>query len=232
MAIFKESEHPRDKDGKFTEKGKESRNARLHKALAKEKERRILKTQNKHLDKWTEPPTLVEQMQKHLGVDKAEAIEFTNALSKWADGVYYEIRKAQHEHNLSSEYYKLSQWLEKYIEKAPKWTGKPIYRGIRLTQKQIDECVVGGTFDMLGMSSWSSKELVAKKFAKKDKKPNEKEVILINKNGTNKGTSVTHLAKYKEQYEVLVSGEVSCVIKNKYSQERYTIIEVEEKNNE
>ncbi len=33
MAIFKESEHPRDKDGKFVEKGKGNRNVRLSESM-------------------------------------------------------------------------------------------------------------------------------------------------------------------------------------------------------
>lgn len=187
------------------------------------------KTQDTHLEKWTEPPSLVEQMKNYLGVSEAEAIELTDALSKWTDRAYSEIRKAQNNSDTSSEYFRTAMLLETYIQKAPKWTGKPIYRGLTLTQGKINECKIGGVFKMYGVSSWSSEKNVAEKFAKRNKKPYEKEVILINHKGTTQGTSVSHLEQYKDQYEILVSNYAKHIVKKKYKVGNRTIIEVEEK---
>ena len=111
--------------GKAIAKGKEqTRMQKLSKGIEREKQRRtkLGKTQDKHLDKWTEPPTLAEQMAKHLGVDESTATKLVSAVSKWSDGVSKEIRKAQYENNVNSKFYEYSNQLEAYIELAPKWS--------------------------------------------------------------------------------------------------------------
>lgn len=240
MNDFDESKHPRGKDGKFIYKGREfysiklkpETKEKLKRYFEKVKAKRKPKTQDEHLDKWTEPPALAEQMKGFLNVSEKEAKTLTVALSSWADGSYRKIREAQFKNNLSSKHFITAMLLESYIEKAPKWSGKPIYRGLKLTQSQIDKYKVGGVFNMRGVSSWTSQKGVAEFFANRDKKPNEKEVILINKNGTTQGASITHMAKYKKQYEVLVSYKAKHIITEKYNSGKHTIIVVEEKRNE
>lgn len=84
--------------------------------------------QHKHLDKWTEPPSFGEQMSNYLGIDKFTATKITDAIISWSDGVYKQIRKAQQENNVTNPFYQKAKYLEEYIELAPKWKGKPIYR--------------------------------------------------------------------------------------------------------
>lgn len=212
---------------KLTPEAKET----IRKYVERIRNKKASKTQDKHLGKWTEPPSIVEQMKNYLGVSEAEAIELTDALTKWADRAYSEIRKAQTNNDTSSDHLKTAMLLEAYIQKAPKWTGKPIYRGLKLTQSEIDGYEIGGVFNMKGISSWSSERDVAKFFSRRNKKPHEKEVILINRKGTTQGTSISHLEQYKNQYEILVSFYAVHIVKKKYSIGKYTIIEVEEEQN-
>jgi hypothetical protein len=184
--------------------------------------------QHKHLNKWTEPPPFGEQMSNYLGIDKFSATKITDAIISWSDGVYKQIRKAQQENNVTNPFYQKAKYLEEYIELAPKWKGKPIYRGMHLTQEQIDSFNVGEYKDMNGLSSWTSEELIANDFAEHNKKIGEQEVIFISKNGTNKGASITQLAHWEEEGEVLVSSEATYRVTNKYTKGKRTYIEVEE----
>lgn len=236
MAQFKESEHPRDKDGKFADKGKKfttiklkpKTKEKLKRYFEKIKSNRYKKTKDVHPNKWKEPPALNEQMAKYLDTDKFTANQIVQSIIRWSDGVYANIRKAQQENNVTSPFYKIAKYLEEYIDKSPKWKGKPIYRGVHLTQEQIDEYNVGDVKDMMGLSSWTSEKIVANMFAENNKKQGEQEVIFISNNGTNQGSSITQLAKYPEEAEILISSQAMFKVTKKYIVGKKTYIELEE----
>lgn len=184
--------------------------------------------QDKHLEKWTEPPPLTEQMAKYLNTDKYTATKITEAVIAWSDGTFSQIRKAQQENNTTSPFYQKAKYLEEYIELAPKWKNEPIYRGMHLTQNQINQYTIGRTFNMNGLSSWTSEELIANDFAEYNKKFGEQEVIFISKNGTNNGASITQLAHWEEEGEILVSSKAEYRVVNTYTKGKRTYIEVEE----
>ena len=62
MAQFKESEHPRDKDGKFTDKGKENRYKKLYVSLQFFKN----KNQKGNIEKRITNETALENMPKEI----------------------------------------------------------------------------------------------------------------------------------------------------------------------
>ncbi|MBP3495509.1 MAG: hypothetical protein J6K52_04810 [Clostridia bacterium] len=241
VAEFKESEHPRDRDGKFTDKGKEfttiklkpETKEKLKRYFEKIKAKKKLKKQDVHLDKWTEPPPYKQQMANYLGVDEYSANNIVLALERWSDGAYSNIRKAQQNSNKTSPYYKMAQQLEEYIEKAPLWNGEKLYRGVHLAPAQIDAFQVGKKINMKGLSSWSSEEVIAEEFAK-NKNENEEAVVFVNNSGTKQGASVTHLAEYPSEAEVLISSKATYKVlnkstkTNKYTGKTITYIEVEE----
>ncbi len=201
---------------------------KLKRYFEKTKAKRKLKTQDVHLDKWTEPPSFAEQMSNYLKIDSFSGKKMAEALVRWSDGASSKIREAQHNNNITSPYYIVADWLENYIDNAPKWSGKPIYRGLHLTPQVIDTFDVGKTVDMKGIASWSSDELVANDFAHNNKKPNEEEVIFVCNNGTKKGASITQLAEWAEEAEVLVSNKANYKVLKKYQNGKRIYIEVEE----
>lgn len=97
-----------------------------------------------------------------------------------------------------------------------------------MTQEQINQYTIGRTFNMNGLSSWSSEELIANDFAAYGKKLGEQEVIFISEKGTNKGASITQLAHWEEEGEILVSSKAEYRVVNTYTKGKRTYIEVEE----
>lgn len=81
---------------------------------------------------------------------------------------------------------------------------------------------------MKGISSWSSRIAVAKKFARLKKQSNEKEVVFINELGTKKGASISHIAKNTRQKEILVSQKAEYNVLKKYVSGKIIFIEIEE----
>jgi hypothetical protein len=171
------------------------------------------RTQKEHPDPWHEPPSLGEQLANQNGVDIAEAQAQVYAVEDFSGSDYRDIRYAQYIGITTSDAYKKAQTIETFIEQSPTWDGGDLYRGIRMKADDVAQLQVGGTIDMRGMSSWSSKESVATSFAHTYGGGSRKSVI-FRTSGTKKGTSIRHLSQYSHEDEVLVSGKATWTIKN------------------
>ena len=184
------------------------------------------------------------QVMKDTGCDSAMADRYADAVYSFSYQWDYEIRHLQtgdkftshHGHTMAQIRQKAKD-LEDYIDKAPKWNGGTTYRGMSLSDKELKSLMAdlkNGQGDMLGSSSWSTKDSVAEHFSEmhcgeysakfKDEKTNS--VVLVAKK-QNKATSIQHMSRYgSSEAEVLSSKDVRWQFVKTWEQDGYTYIEV------
>lgn len=144
-------------------------------------------------------------IQQELGVSKNKAEEFSATIVSYSGTAYSAIRAYQQGYPAVKETKILAFNLEEYIKKAPRWNGGETFRGVRLTQKQIDEYIIGSIHDMLGTSSWSDDLDVAKEFS--GETGFDKKSVIFHCSTQSKGTSISHLSNLKGEGEIIVSKE-------------------------
>lgn len=167
--------------------------------------------------------------------NEKEVETVVNDLRDWSSTDYQYIRKAQVNKDagepFDADLFDQGQHLEDYISKAPKYSGE-IYRGIRLDADKADAVVAnlssGGSIDMLGTASWSSKIDTANDFAWVSDSGVQKGIVFRCAK-TSKGTTIQHLSGYgKTEGEVLVSKTARYRAKSITDQGDKWYIEVEE----
>ena len=116
---------------------------------------------------------------------------------------------------------KKAKTIHDYIMASPKYGGT-IYRGLALTQEEVETFKTSGIFNDNGaLASWSTEHDVAKVFAEARAEQYNKKPVIFEMDGTSYGTPVAHLSIYGvEENEVLVSNTLS---------NKWDIIDVSEK---
>lgn len=151
---------------------------------------------------------------RELGVDKETANRYVSAIDAYADERYSDIRAYQRGEKVNDqqEIAGIAEDIEEYIKKAPRWNGGETYRGIGLSDDDLSKYTLGSVHDMGGVSSWSSKEEIARQFA--DHYHGEEvgidNAVILHSKTQNKGTAIRHLSKYpgeKGENEVIASKE-------------------------
>lgn len=177
-----EEDHPRNNEGRFIERGHYSD------SIPKEKQ--------------------IDFIHLELKVAIEEAKEYVDAIFYYTDKFHHvrAIREYQQGKRVPDKYQvaKQEQALEQYIEKAPKWNGGETFRGVKLSNEDLEKYTIDSEHDMLGTSSWSSSEDVAKEFAGQGKLMGINSVV-FHSNTQKNGTSVRHLSPLEYEDEVLVS---------------------------
>lgn len=186
---------------------------------------------------------LAEQVQKDIGGSIEDAIKIREAVTTFTSEDYKNIRAFQRtgvdvdtDAKTMSElfgtpyepktmtYKPLSDRIETYIDKAPKWNNGVLYRGVKVSENSgrgfaLSDFKVGSKLDMHGTSSWTSSKKVANTFMTKsivggvDTKQNFKKV-LFELPRTNKGTSISHLSKISAEKEVAISKKATFTIQS------------------
>lgn len=186
---------------------------------------------------------------QHTGCDSAMAQRYYDAVYGFCYQWDWEIRQLQtgstkftsrHGHTLK-EVRQRAKDLEEFIHNSPKWDGGTTYRGMSLSDKELEQLVrdlKAGKGDMLGSASWSTSQGTAEGFANmhigetslkfKDEKDNT--VVLIARRQS-KATSIQHISRYgSREAEVLSSKDVRWKFVKQYDKYGYTFIEVEPAN--
>lgn len=158
----------------------------------------------------------IQSIKELSGADDEKASEYLKALcgtsdeytgignnvpKGWFSGSDSDIRSAT-----SREYREKAETIHDYITRSPKYEGE-IYRGLTMSESQIQSIKTGGTFEENGLlSSWTSSKDVASMFADgRSEEMGTKPVIITTKN-PKYGTPVSHLSIFgSEEQEVLVS---------------------------
>ena len=154
--------------------------------------------------------------------DDTEAEDLMSAVFGFSWQWDYEIRqvqcgkpvKSRHGHT-TEEITKKAQDLENFIAKSPQWKGGMTYRGMSLSQLELDDLraqLAAGTFNNLGSASWSTTESVSRGFAsshlgeKSPKFGDEKKFrVVLHTTSHKKATSIKHLSNFPSEDEVLAS---------------------------
>ena len=252
--MFREEDHPRDRDGKFTDKdGSYSDGVNERIKWAKENGIDLplnldgsvddLKLQelydsgvSRNDDSaWqndltprgqTDIPdgeTKTRFVQRELGVSAARAQEYVDAIDAYADNLYAEIRAYQQGQAVENqnEIAHISNDLEEYIKRAPRWNGGETLRGMGLSDEDLQKYTVGSEHDMKGVSSWSNEPNIAEEFADHYKKLGNS--VIFHSPTQNKGTGVRHLTRNEDfdEYEIIASKD-----------SRYKVVGIEKDNND
>ncbi len=170
------------------------------------------RTQSEHMGIWYPPPPLGDRMAEYTGATPEEGDKMVRATEKYSGSYYGEMREAAYKGDKNSPYYEDAMAVERMIERAPKWAGGEIYRGMNVDANTLASFQEGAEIDMRGMSSWSSKAATADMFAHHGGSGGNP--VVFRASGTKKGTSITHVSVYGEgEGEVLVSGKAKWRVK-------------------
>jgi SPP1 gp7 family putative phage head morphogenesis protein len=121
--------------------------------------------------------------------------------------------------NVTEKYKNDAEAIEVFIYESPK-VKEPLYRGITVDDKTLEQFKVGEVINQHGISSWTTYQKTADNFGRiTEKTPNK--VIFVEKEGTEAGRDITDmsLAKGYDKNEVIQSA---------YTEQE--IIEIKEKN--
>lgn len=164
---------------------------------------------------------LTDYTAKTLGVSEQEAKDMIKEVSGYTEGYATDMRTWQQggkqwdmQDLTPAEAKRMSEQVEKFIDKSPKWDGGELYRGIGISEdaahKLLDDISFSmQPFDMKGTSSWSSDRGIADEFANW----NGADVTVVFRTpGTKKGASIDHISEFS-QSEVLVSKDARWDVK-------------------
>ena len=180
--------------------------------------------QGNHPD-WTVPPDYSTHLQQEMGIDKATADRYVEALKAFTGSDYRDLRKAIYNNDTKSEYYEKAVAVEDFIKNSPKWAGGTVYRGISIPEDfDVSQYKKGAVIDMMGMSSWTTSAYVADSFSLGSKR-----IIFVNTSKKSKnGTSVMRLSKFKSEREVLFSNKARWKVDSQETNGETTYVYVHE----
>lgn len=124
--------------------------------------------------------------------------------------------------------------LDRYCKNAPTWNGGPLYRGISGTSpthllELKRACESGEAISMHGISSWSSEEHSAMKFAGGSNSVTGKTMLRC-KEGSSWGTSVDVYSQFDDEHEVLVCSEARYKVSGYHDENGVMVFDLIEAN--
>ena len=129
----------------------------------------------------------------------------------YTDDYYFDTKRYQTGRPLKGydvdEIKAISDSMEEYIQKAPRWNGGETYRGWKVSDEQLKSYQEGNIIDMGGTSSWSGKESAAKDFATRNLTYERPNSVVFHCPTQSKGTGIRHLSVFESEDEVLCSME-------------------------
>jgi hypothetical protein len=163
-------------------------------------------------------------------------VRIDDAIGRFTSDKYTEIRKASNgeeiyttkfdvktktrtQINVTEKYKNDADAIEVFIYESPR-VKEPLYRGITVDDKTLEQFKVGEVINQQGISSWTKDQKTADNFGRiTEKTPNK--VVFVEKEGTEAGRDITDisLAKGYDKNEVIQSA---------YTEQE--IIEVKEEN--
>lgn len=168
----------------------------------------------------------IETLKSEMGVSDERFDEMMGYVEEYIAGDF----KMLHQYQTgklgdSAMMKKYSDNLEEFISKAPNWNGGTIYRGVSLSDAELNGILSGRTFDMGGTKSWSSDDSVAWEFADSNAFGSKTNKVIFRASGTKKGTSLAFMDDpYYPSYEVLVSKDAKYIpIQSSYDGHAYII---------
>ena len=177
---------------------------------------------------------------KHYGFSKNDSADIHRSLEYYTGFHYTDIRHAQMgtvETWRGEDFVKkmegFGKSLETFIAKTPYWAGGTTFRGFATSKERFEKLMAdvadGAIIDTRGISSWSTNEAIAKRFATSGVGLAGRDYSVILKcEGQNRGTSIKAVSAYAREDEVLVSKDARYKIKSVEQKENVYILNVEE----
>lgn len=173
---------------------------------------------------------VIDDIKKASGIvtTRAEAQKMLDSLHSYSGSNFSSIRWAYKAENAPQHLIDTLNALDSYVHHAPKWDGE-VYRGINVSKEVARKILNSESIDMLGPSSWSSDEIVARSFSNGSDDVSIVFVLPENKSGV----SITHLATFNgQESEVLAPSGViytkEKITKRKINNHKYIYIHVHE----
>lgn len=171
---------------------------------------------------------LYDFVAKELGIPVERAAEYADAIMSYTDtsqDIYGEIRRYQRNDPLQFlskvEAKLLSDDIEEYIQKAPRWNGGETFRGSTVSDKELATYAKGHELDMGGTASWSATRSVARDFALRNATSERPNSVIYHCEGQSKGTGIRHISIIALEDEVLCSKESKYVVDHVEVDEEY-----------
>ena len=147
-----------------------------------------------------------------LSVDVAtEYVDSVMAFTDADSEIYSEVRRFQRGNALKfmtqEEVEELSDNIETYIKKAPRWNGGTTFRGVSMADDELASCIQGATVRMGGTSSWSVKQGISRDFAVRNTSYERPNAVIYHCETQSRGTGIRHISVYEHEDEVLCSME-------------------------
>lgn len=144
-----------------------------------------------------------------LRIDENTATTLTDSIMAFTDDYYTDIREFQRGGHIADENYikSLSDNIEDYIKKAPRWNGGETFRGCTVSDDEFLLYKQGFINEMGGTSSWSNVESISKDFANQNVTNERPNKIIFHCDTQSKGTGIKHISVFEEEYEVICSKE-------------------------
>ena len=154
-----------------------------------------------------------------LGIPLEKVTAYVDVIMDYTDistNVYSEVRRYQREEPLQfltqEEAKELSDKIEAYIQKAPRWNGGTTFRGSTVSDIELASYVPGYELHMGGVASWSDQESVAIDFAVKNVTADRPNSVIYHCDTQGKGTGIQHISVVEMEAEVLCSKESRYVV--------------------
>ena len=165
---------------------------------------------------------------KELHISEVQATQFVDDVMAFTDAgsdIYSEIRRYQRDETLqfleTKEVKRLSDSIEDYIKKAPRWNGGMTYRGVSESDEGLAKLVPGSSVKMGGTASWSKTQAVSRDFAKRNTNYERPNVVIYHCETQSKGTGIKHISVIELEDEVLCSKESKYVVERVETDEEY-----------
>lgn len=167
---------------------------------------------------------------KVTGAGKKNAKEYVEVAEAWSGNYYSRIRSYQngniHDPDVLKIVAKGEKTIEAFIAYSPKWNGGTTYRAIGVPQSSLDSIYEkmrsGERIDMLGTSSWTSSEEVARSHLVDGAR-----VIFVSPTQTS-GISIMAYSETPYEYEVVVSKKATYGITKIVEREEAIYVYLEE----
>ncbi|MBD2492538.1 ADP-ribosyltransferase [Aulosira sp. FACHB-615] len=162
-----------------------------------------------------------------LGVSESDAAKMVKGLTVFTGDDYDKVKKSEKTGNGSQKHKDAAEWINKFIEKSPKYQGD-VYRGSAFLAKEFDQRLFESGLEKGtdSLTSFSTSEKVAVNFSNGTggsisplpREQSQVKVILKVKNSKS-GASVRQFSEYPEEDEVVVPKGVKYKIISKQENE-------------
>lgn len=151
---------------------------------------------------------------KELNIDQENATDMVDSVLAFTDDYYIDVRAYQRGEfpNAIDDIKEMSENIETYIKKAPRWNGGETFRGVTVSDDELAKYVPGYKFDMGGTASWTNLSDKSADFANRNISYERPNSVIYHSDTQSKGTGIRHISVFDHESEVLCSKDAKYEI--------------------